>query len=231
MNGAAVRAYSKAKDGKKYVAKNFQVKEFACYSRADDVLRKTPEDLAALREAGLCDLHIGFESGSDSILHMMNKGVTSIQMLNAFRALDQAGIGYYVTFILGLGGRAYRNLHVMESVRLLNQIHPKQIWCLKLSLWQGTPLAGMAQRGAFEMMTPQEVLGEEILLLENLNVANCMYVDTTLLDTYTIKGTLPQDKERMLSAMYSLAGGVSPQDELNQRLRAPEKPEDLTRLS
>jgi len=196
-----------------------QVKEFACYARADDVLRKTPEELAALREAGMTDLHIGFESGSDSILHMMNKGVTPREMLNAFRMLDAAGIGYYITFILGLGGRTFRNLHVMESARLLNQIHPKQIWCLKLSLWQGTPLAEMARQGSFEPMTPQEVLEEEIILLEHLTVADCMYIDTTVLDAYTVQGWLPRDKERMLSALYGLAGAMSPADERKLRMR------------
>lgn len=35
MNGAEVKAYSKAKDGTKYVAKNFRVKEFASKDGAD----------------------------------------------------------------------------------------------------------------------------------------------------------------------------------------------------
>ena len=202
-----------------------QVTQFAAYARADDVLRKTPDQLRQLRQAGMADLHIGLESGSDSILTMMNKGETAFQLLTAFRNLDGAGIGYYVTVILGLGGRAYRNLHVMETARLLNQIHPKQIWCLKLSLWQGTPLDQMVKRGEFEVMSPQEVLGEEIILLEHLNLSNCMYIDTTVLDTYTVMGNLPKDKEAMLSALYSLAGEQSPRDRMYQKMRQMEAAE------
>ena len=82
------------------------IKEFSMYARIDDVLRKTPEQLRELRELGVCDLHIGVESGSDPILLWMNKGVTSFDMLKAFKMLDEAGIGYYVTIILGLGGHA-----------------------------------------------------------------------------------------------------------------------------
>ena len=81
------------------------IKEFSMYARIDDVLRKTPEQLRELRELGVCDLHIGVESGSDPILLWMNKGVTSFDMLKAFKMLDEAGIGYYVTIILGLGGK------------------------------------------------------------------------------------------------------------------------------
>ena len=208
-----------------------QVRSFAAYARVDDVTAKTPAELTALRAAGMEDLHIGFESGSDSVLHMMNKGITPMQMLTAFRLLERADIGYYITFILGLGGRAYRNLHVMESVRLLNQIHPKQIWCLKLSVWQGTPLAQMVRQGQFEVMSPQEVVGEEIILLENLTLKNCVYIDTTVLDSYTVMGRLPEDKENMLSALYSLAGSISPRDERNMRLRETPEEDKQTYLS
>ena len=68
-----------------------QVKEFAMYSRIDDVLRKTPEELELLKKAGLSDLHLGLESGSDPILDVMNKGVTSADMRKGFHMLDRAG--------------------------------------------------------------------------------------------------------------------------------------------
>lgn len=109
------------------LAKTFMpnVREFAMYARIDDVLRKTPEELRQLREMGLSDLHIGVESGSDPILLWMNKGVTSFEMLQAFKMLDRAEIGYFITIILGLGGKYYRNLHAIETANLLNRIHPK----------------------------------------------------------------------------------------------------------
>ena len=44
------------------------------YARIDDVLRKSDEDILLLKSMGQCDLHIGVESGSDSILEMVNKG-------------------------------------------------------------------------------------------------------------------------------------------------------------
>ena len=75
------------------------------YARVDDVLRKSEEELLELKALGLCDLHIGVESGSDSILLMMNKGVTSYDTITALKRLDKVGIGYYVTVILGLGAK------------------------------------------------------------------------------------------------------------------------------
>ena len=186
------------------------VKEFAMYARVDDVLRKTPEELRQLREMGVCDLHIGIESGSDSILLMMNKGVTSFDMIQAFQKLDKAGIGYYVTIILGLGGKAYRNLHELETVRLLNRLHPKCIWALKLKVWDKTPLDKMVKRGEFEPMSNRDILFEERMLLEGLTLDDCFYMDTTVLDKYTIQGYLPEGKEQMLGMINRLLWQTMP---------------------
>lgn len=186
------------------------VKEFAMYARVDDVLRKTPEELRQLREMGVCDLHIGIESGSDSILLMMNKGVTSFDMIQAFQKLDKAGIGYYVTIILGLGGKAYRNLHALETVRLLNRLHPKCIWALKLKVWDKTPLDKMVKRGEFEPMSNRDILFEERMLLEGLTLDECFYMDTTVLDKYTIQGYLPEGKEQMLGMINRLLWQTMP---------------------
>lgn len=178
------------------------IRTFAMYSRADDVLRKTPQELQYLKDLGVIHLHIGLESGSDSILSMMNKGVTTQQFKKAFRMLDEAGIDYYVTIIPGLGGRAYSSMHAIETANLLNSCHPKDVWCLKLKLWPGTPLAKMAEKGEFEEMTPFEILQEDYLMVKNLNPRSSFrYTDSTVLDQFTVRGDLPAQKQEVLKAM------------------------------
>lgn len=185
------------------------VKSFAMYARIDDVLSKTEEELSLLKEAGLTALHIGVESGCDSILVARGKGITSQQMLEAFRKLDIARIEYYVTVVLGLGGRQYSKLHVVETARLLNKTRPKNIWCLKLTLFEGTPLYKEWKRGDFDQMTPMEVLQEMILLLRNLTVCDCLFEDTTVLDKYTLQGNLPEQKQLILTAANYLLSQAS----------------------
>lgn len=182
------------------------IREFSMYARIDDVLRKTPEELKKLREMGICDLHIGVESGSDPILLMMNKDVSSFDMIQAFKKLDDAGIGYYITIILGLGGKDYRNLHALETARLLNRLHPKCIWALKLKVWENTPLEKMIKRGEFTPMTSYQILFEERMLLESLTLTDCFFMDTTVMDRYTIQGFLPEGKEAMLQMINRLLG-------------------------
>ncbi len=177
------------------------VTSFAMYSRIDDITKKSDAELALLKTKGLSALHIGVESGSDSILMERNKGVTSTQIIHELHRLDAAGIDYYLTIIPGLGGRTFSRLHALETARLLNQVHPKNIWCLKLFLWEGTTLYKEAKAGHFDMMTPQEIIMEERLMIENLTVKGCLFEDTTVLDKYTIQGMLPEQKGQLLQAI------------------------------
>lgn len=178
-----------------------KVREYAMYSRIDDILRKSDQELKMLAGEGIQALHIGVESGSDSILDARKKGITSAEVIEALRRLDQVGIDYYVTVIPGLGGRSFSRLHAIETARMLNQVHPRNIWCLKLKLWENTPLYEEARRGGFEEMTPAEILREERLLIENLTVKDCLFEDTTVLDQFTIQGILPKQKGELLRAI------------------------------
>lgn len=177
------------------------VTSFAMYSRIDDIARKSDEDLHLLKSKGLSALHIGIESGCDKLLKLRNKGITSDDMIRELHRLDAAGIMYFVTIIPGLGGRSLSNEHAIETAQLLNQVRPQNIWCLKLKLWEGTTLYKEWENGYFDMMTPEEIILEERLMIEHLNLENCLFEDTTVLDNYTIRGILPRQKQDLLNAI------------------------------
>jgi radical SAM superfamily enzyme YgiQ (UPF0313 family) len=177
------------------------IREYSMYARIDDILSKSDDELNMLKSKGLKSLHIGVESGSDIILKKVKKGITSKQTIEALLRLDNAGIDYYLTVIPGLGGRSLSDIHALETARMLNQVHPKDIWCLKLKLWENTPLYNDALNGHFEMMSPTEILKEERLLIKNLTVSNCFFEDTTVLDQFTIQGMLPDKKEELIRAI------------------------------
>ena len=181
-----------------------RVQRFAMYARSDDVLAKTASQLADLQGRGLAALHVGVESGSDSLLAECRKGLSSQQMLEAFRMLDAAGIAYHVTLIGGLGGRTYSRLHALETSRFLNKTRPASIWCLKLHLFEGTPLHKTWLKGGFDQMTPVEVLAEVRLILSELTVEDCLFEDSTVLNRYTLRGRLPEQKAALLAAMDRL---------------------------
>ena len=55
------------------------------YAGPGSTLRKTEEELAALRRAGLVRLYLGVESGSDAVLRAVRKGMDAAGMLEAGR--------------------------------------------------------------------------------------------------------------------------------------------------
>ena len=177
-----------------------QATEYSMYARAEDVLEKGDAGLAALRRAGLTDVHMGIESGSDEVLAMHNKGETVSQMLDACHALERAGLACHISLIPGLGGRRLSAIHAQKTAEFLSQIHPASVWCIGLKIWEGTPLADMCRSGAFEPMDYREMLAElrGMLAQTEMEGPDCTFTDSSVLGLYTIEGKLPSGKADLL---------------------------------
>lgn len=74
---------------------------FACQTRADIVCRQ-PQLMERLAEAGLKWVLIGFESGSDRILQLMQKGVTVRENLAAAAVCRRLGIRIFANYMFGV---------------------------------------------------------------------------------------------------------------------------------
>ncbi len=182
-----------------------KITEISMYARADDINAKSDEELLRLRAAGITDLHVGLETGSDAVLAFHNKGETVADIEKALNRLEAAGIRYFVTMIPGLGGKKYSEEHAVRTAELLSRLHPEMIWCLSLKLWENTPLYKMAGNGEFEPLTPMEILLEEKEMISRLNMTKpCRYIDSTVLQKYTISATLPGGKKGLLMAIDKL---------------------------
>lgn len=181
------------------------VRRINMYARADDVLLKGEDTMARLRAAGLTELHVGVESGSDLVLQLHNKG-ESVQMLkDAFRILEKCGIAYHLTLIPGLGGVEHSRAHCIETAQLLSTLHPVSIWCMALKIWPNTRLQHMVKTGDFYPMDYRQILLEEREMIERTQFqSSCLYVDSTVLGEYTVMGFLPEAKDQLLGQIDSL---------------------------
>ena len=104
----------------------------SAFSRADDITRKSPDDLRMLHESGYDRLCIGIESGCDDVLKFHEKGVTRSQNLEAMKMLDDAGIKYSTYIMLGLGGGSMSEAHVKDTASLLNNANPFELTVVTL---------------------------------------------------------------------------------------------------
>lgn len=78
-----------------YIKREFpNVERISSYAGPSDLLRKTDEELRAIRDAGLELLYMGVETGSDKVLSMVNKGVNREEMIEAGQKAIKAGFKF-----------------------------------------------------------------------------------------------------------------------------------------
>ena len=172
------------------------------YGSPQDVLRKSREELDELREHGIGIIYIGAESGSDKVLAEINKGATRAEIIEAVKRIEASGIPASVTFISGLAGKDGWENHAVESGTMISEMEPSYVGLLTLITEPGAELHKEIKEGRFQLLSPVEVLKETELLLENTNVSKaCVFRSNHASNYVSLKGDLPQDKERMLGQL------------------------------
>ena len=170
------------------------------YGSARDVLRKSLDDLRMLKEAGLGIVYLGAESGSQKILDRINKNATRQELIDAVRLIEESGMRSSVTFISGMGGKVLWREHALETASMINEMQPYYASVLTLMIDPAAPIYDDIQSGAFQLLSPVEVMDEMELLMENIKVTKpCVFRSNHASNYLSLKGDLPRDKERMLA--------------------------------
>ncbi|QHI73060.1 radical SAM protein [Aminipila terrae] len=179
-----------------------ECKRVGAYGTPQDVLIKSPEELIQLRKRGLGIIYIGAESGSQKVLESVNKGVTREQIIEAVKKIEAVGIKASVTFISGLAGPENMEEHALETASMISQMEPSYVGLLTLMVEPAAPIYKEIQEGRFKILSAEEVLGETALMLKNINVTkNCVFRSNHASNYVSLKGDLPQDKERMMNQL------------------------------
>lgn len=184
-----------------YIEETFpECERVTIYGRASDVLRKTEDELRQLREHGLTMVYIGAESGSDKVLEMCRKGETRQQLIDAVKRIEKVGIKASVTFISGLAGKDGWEDHAIQTGTMITEMNASYVSLLTLLVDPQAPMYEDIQSGRLKLLTPQEVLAETHLMLENANPQKtCIFRSNHASNYLSLKGDLPQDRDRFLA--------------------------------
>lgn len=178
------------------------VKRFAMYARAHDVIAKGWEGLLELKEKGLENIYMGVESGSDRILEDCRKGETTADLRRACELLDSVEISCHLSSILGLGGQALWKEHAVATAQFFNSVRPASVRVLTYTPEAGTVLAEQVEQGRFHMLTPAQALLEEYVLLYALEPQNqYLFVGTHITNNVALAGFLPDHKGELLAKL------------------------------
>lgn len=176
-----------------------ECKRVSVYGSAKDILRKTNEELKALKNAGIGLIYLGAESGSDKVLLEINKGATVKEQIEAVQKAEAAGIPTSVTFISGIAGKAGWRNHAIETGRMITKMNASYVSLLTLMLDERAPIVERIQKGELELLSPEEVLEETYLMLEHAHpTKSCVFRSNHASNYISLKGNLPEDRERMM---------------------------------
>ena len=199
---ALVYPYPKLLEALQYLNGKFPyLQRIASYATPQDILRRSVDELKALRDQKLGILYVGVESGDDEVLSHVQKGATHDQMVEAARKVKEAGILLSVTVILGLGGVKGSEKHVAETARILTEMDPDFAGALTLTLIPGTQLHNEMEQGRFELITPFQSLQELRTIVEKSSFTNCFFSSMHASNYFAIRGNMPEDKAKMLKQL------------------------------
>lgn len=185
----------------KLYAKFPRLDKVGIYGGPQDILAKTPEELAALKEHGVTMLYLGVESGSAEILKAVAKGVTPEQMTAAGQKLRESGIALSCTVIVGLGGKARTEEHALETAKIISAINPEYLGALTLMVNPSAPIAKQIKKGTFQLLSPMECMAEIRMMVEHLDVSNCVFRSNHASNYLPLRATLPADKANLLGTL------------------------------
>jgi radical SAM superfamily enzyme YgiQ (UPF0313 family) len=180
------------------------------YARSKTVKRKSLGELTAIQQAGLDRLHVGLESGDDTVLRNIRKGASAEIHIQGGRKAIEAGFQLSEYWMPGIGGKALWQAHAENTARVLNAINPHYIRSRPFYPWPGTPLAEDMDNRAFEMLSPKDQLKELKLTMEELDVTARVCFDHAgnywkdhkgrLLFSHSYEGySFPKEKQTVLN--------------------------------
>ena len=169
------------------------------YANSADILSKSEEELASLSDHKLRLAYLGLESGNNNILKMVNKGATAEEMIEAVQRAQGCGIDMSVIVLLGLGSIEHSEIHAKDSAQVVSLMGPRYLSALTLMRLPGTGLFQEHRKGNFDIMTPQTILKELRLLIEEIETEDCVFRTNHASNYLPLSGTLSQDSDTILN--------------------------------
>jgi len=187
-----------------YLREKFpKIDRITTYARARTLKRKSVDELRLLREAGLTRVHAGLESGSETVLKLIKKGLTPEEIVTGGRHVMDAGLELSEYVMPGIGGRALSQEHAIETAKVLNMVRPHFIRIRTFAMHPKSPMQRMVEEGTFVPMNDEETIGEIRLLVDHLDKMHSYFScnDFSLNLLMQVDGFLDEKKDAMLKEL------------------------------
>jgi len=178
-----------------------KLERIGLYGNTKSILKKSVDELKHLKELGVGIIYLGVESGDQVVLDRVCKGTVLDKTAEAAQRVKDAGIILSVTVLLGLGGTERSRIHAEETGKFLTRIQPDYAGALSVIVVPGTPLAEEVKKGTFTVPDPYMLLEELEIMISNINADHMYFASNHASNYLPVKGWLPEEKEKMLTAI------------------------------
>jgi len=186
-----------------------KLRRVSCYATASNLLKKSPEELATLRERGLTRLYIGPESGDDATLKRIAKGASHAEHVEAARRAHAAGMELSMIVLLGIAGTARAQEHAAATADLITLMDPEYFAALTTTVVPGTPLHRLQSTGRYVLPGVDGMLAELRTIVDRARPSDAVFRTNHASNYLPLAGRLPQDRERIVETIDgALAGQV-----------------------
>lgn len=173
------------------------------YANGSSILDKTDEQLGELRKLKLNTLYLGFETGSQKILDLVNKGEYADVMIEAVKRAQTCGLRCSVMILLGLGGREYSSEHVQLTASALNKMQPRLLSALRFVEVPNTRMFA-----GFKAVSEYEAVRELRNIIAGLELTKTVFRANHRSNPIPLEGRLPHNKNDLLTLLDAqLASG------------------------
>ncbi|WDP90410.1 MAG: radical SAM protein [Desulfobacter sp.] len=185
------------------------IERITTYARARTLSQRSIENLKAIREAGLDRVHLGLETGDDTLLKQIKKGVDSQGHIKGGQKAMAAGFQVSEYWMPGLGGKERWEAHADSTAEVLNAVNPHYIRSRPFRPIPGTPIYNDVNQGGLTLLSPREQLLELKRMVSALTVTSKVCFDHMgnhwrtatgdLVFTHDYEGyKFPEEKETVL---------------------------------
>ncbi|HTH17109.1 MAG TPA: radical SAM protein [Magnetospirillum sp.] len=181
----------------------------SAYATPFNLLKKSVEEIQALKTAKLSLVYVGIESGSDLVLKKIAKGSAKVMEQGLARAAE-AGLKVSATIITGLGGKNHWQEHIDATADLVNRVPPTYLSTLQLGLESEVAPRFFERFGEpFQWQDDAGVLDELERLIERLNPPSpVLFRSNHASNALALAGTLPKDKAKVLAQIEQARAGA-----------------------
>ncbi|NCB41038.1 MAG: radical SAM protein [Clostridia bacterium] len=220
-----------------YLKKAFpQIKRVTTYARAETLSKITLEQYKALKAAGLNQIHSGYETGSDEVLTLINKGVTAEQEIAAGKTIKASGIKLSIYIMPGVGGKALSESNAFGTARVITAVEPDFVRIRTAVITRDSGLWEDYEKGDYQLCGDTDKIKEIKLIIENAKNCTGQLVsgDHILNLLPNVNGNFNQDHEEMIAKIDEYLALSLLKQRVYQFLRrqgSVSQPSDLVHIS